>query len=100
MKAFLTILLQEKVILAPYTTLKIGGKARFFVKAESEQTLCEAFDFAQGRDLPIFVLGGGSNVLISDNGFDGLVLQVALKGIERSEFRVPSSESKKGSEFR
>src|SRR5207244_8392381 len=100
MKAFLTILLQEKVILAPYTTLKIGGKARFFVRAESEQALCEAFDFAQRRDLPIFVLGGGSNVLISDNGFDGLVLQVALKGIRQSsEFQVPSSELKKGSEF-
>src|SRR5438128_1035669 len=98
MKAFLTILLQEKVILAPYTTLKIGGKARFFVRAESEQALCEAFDFAQGRDLPIFVLGGGSNVLISDNGFDGLVLQVALKGVQSSEFGVQSSEMKTASE--
>ena len=66
--------------LAPMTTLKIGGPARFFVPAETEQHVVEAFRFAAEKDLDVFVLGGGSNILVSDNGFDGLVIQVGLKG--------------------
>ena len=87
-----TFELQKDVPLAPFTTLKIGGKARFFVRVEGEKTLREAFDFAENRELPIFVLGGGSNVLISDEGFDGVVLHIAFKGIISSEFQAPSSE--------
>jgi UDP-N-acetylmuramate dehydrogenase len=75
--------LQENVPLAPLTTLKIGGSARFFVKAENETDVAEAIAFAERESLDLFVLGGGSNVLISDNGFDGLVLQVAPRGISR-----------------
>lgn len=73
--------IQKNVPLAPLTTLKIGGAARFFVSAESEVEAVEAVGFARENSLEIFVLGGGSNVLISDKGFDGLVLQIALKGI-------------------
>ena len=72
----------ENYALAPLTTLKVGGAARFFVRAESENEIAEAVDFARKRDLPVFVLGGGSNVLISDNGFEGLVLKIANRGIE------------------
>ena len=77
------VILQENVPLAPLTTLKIGGPARFFVRAESEEQVIRAFEFARENSLRVFVLGGGSNVLISDKGFDGLVLQIALKGISR-----------------
>jgi len=77
------VILQENVPLAPLTTLKIGGPARFFVRAESEEQVVRAFEFARENSLRVFVLGGGSNVLISDKGFDGLVLQIALKGISR-----------------
>lgn len=73
--------IQKDVPLAPLTTFKIGGKARFFVRAESEDEVIQAFNFIKKNDFEIFVLGGGSNVLISDNGFDGLVLQIGLKGI-------------------
>jgi len=73
--------LQIHVPLAPLTTLKIGGPARFFVKAETERHAIEAFEFAKENNLELFVLGGGSNILVSDKGFDGLVLQIALKGI-------------------
>jgi UDP-N-acetylmuramate dehydrogenase len=73
--------IQENVPLAPLTTLKIGGAARFFVSAKSETDVVEAVRFARESSLEIFVLGGGSNVLISDKGFDGLVLQIALRGI-------------------
>ena len=71
--------IEENVPLAPLTTLKIGGAARFFVRAENENQVAEAFQFAEEHGFELFVLGGGSNVLIADGGFDGLVLQVALK---------------------
>lgn len=54
--------------------------------------ISEAVEFAENEGLPVFILGGGSNVLISDQGFDGLVLQIALKGIKRSDFRFPGSQ--------
>lgn len=73
--------MRENVPLAPFTTLKIGGVARFFLGATSEDEVSGAFRFASENNLDLFVLGGGSNVLISDSGFDGLVLQVALKGV-------------------
>lgn len=59
----------------------IGGQARFFIRAESEDQAVEAFRYAEKEGINLFVLGGGSNILISDDGFDGLVLQSALKGI-------------------
>lgn len=73
--------IQENFLLAPLTTLGIGGVARFFVEAGSEAELISAMEFAESRGLPIFILGGGSNVLISDEGFLGLVVRVAIKGI-------------------
>lgn len=82
---FVSIKIQENVLLAPFTTLKIGGRARFFVSASSGKAVVEAFDLARRESLPLFVLGGGSNVLIADEGFNGLVLQVALKGISRTQ---------------
>lgn len=74
--------IEKDIPLAPLTTLKIGGKARFFVRAENKTDIFEAFEFADENKLEIFVLGGGSNVLIADKGFDGLVLQIAIKGIK------------------
>ena len=72
---------QENVSLAEFTTLKIGGKARFFVSAQNETEVVEALKFAEKNAFDVFILGGGSNVLIADEGFDGLVLQIALKGV-------------------
>ena len=66
---------------AQFTTLKIGGPARFFHRAETEDDVLRGLDFARERDVPVFILGGGSNILIADGGFDGLVLQIAIKGI-------------------
>jgi UDP-N-acetylmuramate dehydrogenase len=75
------IAIQFDVPLAPLTTLELGGPARFFARAESETAVSEALAFAQGRGLPVFVLGGGSNLVVADAGFPGLVLQVALPGL-------------------
>jgi UDP-N-acetylmuramate dehydrogenase len=67
--------------LAPYTTFKVGGPARFFCAVESEADLVQAVKFAREKGLPAFILGGGSNVFISDQGFSGLVIHMAMKGI-------------------
>jgi UDP-N-acetylmuramate dehydrogenase len=72
----------ENIPLAPYTTFGIGGPARWFVEAASEEELAEAAAWARERGVALFVLGGGSNVLVSDAGFDGLVLRVGLRGME------------------
>ncbi|MEO7539022.1 MAG: UDP-N-acetylenolpyruvoylglucosamine reductase, partial [Pyrinomonadaceae bacterium] len=60
------------VPLAPYTTLGIGGVSRLFVRADNEQQVGDAVRFAADSAMPLFVLGGGSNILVSDEGFDGL----------------------------
>jgi UDP-N-acetylmuramate dehydrogenase len=75
--------LEENIPLAPLTTFKIGGPARFFVEANSISDVEEAVRFARTRDLPLFVLGGGSNLLVADSGWPGLVLKVAINAIER-----------------
>ncbi|MGI8787530.1 MAG: UDP-N-acetylmuramate dehydrogenase [Pyrinomonadaceae bacterium] len=77
----MNFIVQENVPLAEMTTLKIGGKARFFASAKNETEIVEALNYAAINQLEVFILGGGSNVLIADEGFDGLVLQIALKGI-------------------
>jgi len=67
------------------TTLGIGGPARFFADVRSEADLVEAFAFAGARQTPIFILGGGSNLLIADEGYPGLVARISIRGIEWDE---------------
>jgi UDP-N-acetylmuramate dehydrogenase len=71
----------ENVSLAPYTTFGIGGPARWFAEATHEADAPRAVEFARQQDLPLFVLGGGSNLLVSDAGFPGVVLRIALRGL-------------------
>ena len=73
--------MRRDVPLAPFTTLKIGGPAKYFVEATTVDELRDAVSWARANDTPLFVLSGGSNVLIADEGFDGLVVHVALRGI-------------------
>ena len=80
--------IQENISLAQYTTFKIGGPARFFCEAESEKEILEALKFAQGKSLPVFVLGGGSNVLVSDKGFDGLVIKIKNSKLKIKNFTM------------
>jgi len=77
------MLLQEDIPLAPLTTLRLGGPARFFVEAKTASDVQEAVAFAQTRSLSLFILGGGSNLLVADQGWPGLVLKVAIPGIEQ-----------------
>ena len=73
----------EKVPLARYTTFQIGGPARWFAEAGSEDDIAIGVTFAASQGLPLFILGGGSNLLVSDDGFPGLVLRIRLRGIHR-----------------
>jgi len=75
----------EEVPLAPYTTFQIGGPARWFAEAASEDDIAAGISFAGEGQLPLFVLGGGSNLLVSDAGFPGLVLRIVLRGIESTQ---------------
>ncbi len=79
--------IEENVKLAPLTTFRIGGRARFFIKIKKEDELRNAFEFTKSKKLPIFVLGGGSNVLISDKGFPGVVIQLQNKKIVFSSLK-------------
>jgi len=82
--------IEENKPLAPFTTFGIGGPARWFVEAASEEEIAEAAAWARERKVPLFVLGGGSNLLVSDAGFDGLVLRVGLRGIAVADsFEAP-----------
>ena len=75
--------LQENIPLAPLTTFHIGGPARWYADATTEDEILEAVAFAGEQEMPLFVLGGGSNLLVSDAGFPGLVLHIGLRGIEQ-----------------
>jgi UDP-N-acetylmuramate dehydrogenase len=66
------------IVLAPFTTLGIGGPARWFARATHVEQLLAA---ARSEDETLFVLGGGSNLVISDDGFKGVVLQIAIRGV-------------------
>jgi len=79
--------IQENIALAPLTTLRVGGSARYFVRAASIEDVEAAVSFAEGKNLSLFVLGGGSNVLVSDNGWPGLVLQIGISGIDHTHER-------------
>lgn len=73
--------IQQDIPLAPLTTLGVGGAARFFATIQQESEIPVALAFAAQYDLPVFVLGGGSNLVIADAGFPGLVMHIALRGI-------------------
>ena len=75
----------ENVPLAPLTTFKVGGPALYFTEPKSATEAADAVNFAHSRDLPLFVLGGGSNLVIADAGWPGLVLKLAISGIDQRE---------------
>lgn len=72
----MAFIIKENISFAPRTIFKIGGKARFFIEAKNSDELIEALDFSRARNVPFFILGAGSNILVSDKGFDGLVIRI------------------------
>jgi len=82
--------IQENVPLAPLTTLQVGGAARYYAELKREDDVREAARFAKTH-LPLFVLGGGSNLLVADSGWQGLVLRVAIGGITTQSTDAPGN---------
>ena len=83
----MSIEIQKNIPLSKYTSFKIGGPANFFCVAGNNNEIKEALEFAGENKLKVFVLGGGSNLLISDKGFDGLVVK-----IQDTRFKIQDSK--------
>src|SRR5690349_2010738 len=75
-------MVRENVPLAPMTTIGIGGLARHFAEVTTAEALVAGAQWARAEGKPLFVLGGGSNIIVADRGFDGLVLRVSIRGFE------------------
>jgi UDP-N-acetylmuramate dehydrogenase len=71
----------EHVPLGSYCTMGVGGPARWFVEARDERTVREAVEWAETQGVPLHVLGGGSNLIVADEGVDALVLKIGLRGV-------------------
>ncbi len=72
----------EHIPLAPFTTLGVGGPAKYFSIARTSEDITAMFAWAESAGEKVFVLGGGSNILVSDSGFDGLVIKIEIGGLE------------------
>lgn len=73
--------LQLQVPLSLHTTFRLGGRADYFISVSSIEELTEALNFARTKQIPWFILGEGSNVLVSDEGFTGMVIQMRIRGV-------------------
>src|SRR5207237_7042511 len=80
-----TVIVARNAPLAPLTTLGVGGPARYFIEARDEPAVLDALEWARQRRLRFLVLGGGSNLVVADEGVDGLVVRIALRGIDTRE---------------
>lgn len=74
-------MISRNVLLAPLTTFHIGGPARFFIEARTEEDIREAIEYAREHNLPLYPLGAGSNILVPDAGVAGVVVKLAMRDI-------------------
>ena len=84
--------IRSNVPLAPFTTFGIGGPALWFAEAHTEDEVAQAVAFARERKLRLFLLGGGSNLLVADEGFPGLVLRIAMEGVVEERVQEESGD--------
>lgn len=82
----MAIEIKENEILANHSTFRIGGPARYFAVVKNKEEILEALDFAKEKEVPFFILGGGSNVLFNDQGYDGVIIK-----IENCELKIKNS---------
>lgn len=93
-------MVKENVPLQDYTTFRIGGNARHFTEVKDKKELMQAVQWAKEKNLPFFVLGGGSNLLVSDNGFDGLVIKMKDERLEIDGLHEKETIAKAGAGVR
>jgi UDP-N-acetylmuramate dehydrogenase len=95
--------IESRVALAPLTTLGIGGSAAYFARVEHETELGDALSWGKQRALEVRVLGGGSNIVVADSGFPGLVIDMALRGVRiqdrGSELEIRAAAGEPWDEF-
>lgn len=77
--------IQEMVSLAPLTSFRIGGLAKYFVQIKTIKELQEALDFSKEKNLVFYVVGSGTNLLVNDGIFEGLIIQMKMSGISVEE---------------
>lgn len=77
--------IQENIPLFPFTTLKLGGSARYFLSCKTQSDVHIGLDFAKEKGIPFWILGGGSNTIIPDDGYQGLIIKIDTKGIQERE---------------
>lgn len=87
------MVIQENEPMSVHTSFKVGGPARYFVKASSMESLKNALSFAREKHLPHFILGNGTNLLVSDKGYDGVVISLAedfseIEDLGNGKFKV------------
>jgi len=80
--------IQKNIFLSKCTTFKIGGPAKYFCVAKNIEETKKALEFAQRNSLKIFILGGGSNLLVSDRGFDGLVIKLQITNYKFQDNKI------------
>ena len=84
---------EENVPASTFTTLRIGGPTRYLVDVNTERELTDALTFAHERDLPVYILGGGSNILVSDFGFAGVMIRPLMLGKEKLSEDIVSAQN-------
>ncbi len=80
--------IEKRILLAPFTTFGVGGKARYFCRATSLDDLSKAILFVRKENIPFLVLGDGSNILVSDKGFAGIVIKIDILGVDFKEWKA------------
>lgn len=91
--------IKENVFLKPFTVFQVGGPARFFCEAGSKEEIVKALNWAKEKNLPYFLLGLGSNILVSDRGFPGLVIKLENNSVRRDGERVYAEAGAKMAEI-
>lgn len=80
------VFIQKNISLAPFSTFFIGGSAKYYAKITSKEDLLGAIDFVKSQNISFFCLGGGSNLVFSDTGFDGMVLHFSNTRLRWNSF--------------
>ena len=88
--------IHTNIPLKNFTTMKLGGPARFMVDVRTTDELVTVYRNARSKNLPIFILGGGSNVIAKDEGFPGLVIRIRIPGFETINDDVSTTTIKVG----
>lgn len=83
MKTYQMLTIEENVNFGALTTMKIGGSAKYLTKVKNIEEIKAALDFAREEGVEVFILGGGSNLIVRDEGFDGLVIKNEILGVEQ-----------------